>query len=157
MPTPEQKGRIQAIIDRIEANPAQFQMSHFLWDDKGRGYPARREDWPCGTTACIAGHACLDAGYVPEKGIAWGFGSPTSKTIIDPATIAGELLGLPRWVFYAEQWPPHYLQMLGGEGALVGRYYAREGEAQAACALLRELLDDASPLWESTGEEDNDT
>jgi hypothetical protein len=137
--TQEQKARIRAVIDRLKQEGAHFSMNDWVSSPYNGPVNPNRAEW-CGTTACIWGHALLDAGYVPYvRGCLLAFEHATLPRISRRECVdaARTLMGLPAWVFYEHQWPT---EVLFGPGTSV----------QDAVTILTRLLNDSDSLWERT-------
>ena len=73
------------IIDRIEHSTSYDQSAYFSHAPAFRVLTAPVEEWPCGTTACVAGHAmhiAVQAGVLP------------AATVLQPWAVGATVLGL---------------------------------------------------------------
>lgn len=155
-PNETQKDRIRAVIAQLEARPDTFEMAHWIANKRGETISLQSTSW-CDTVACIAGHAAVQAGYVTQD-------VNGRVDAVDPLTgvylgweEAGiRLLGLPRWVFFFDEWPREFRDQCPTpvRDPDVESPEWGEGEAPVACALLRRMLDDNDPLWEREEEEE---
>lgn len=136
-PNTDQRQLIQRVIDVLRSRPNAFYMGSWISEDASGqtlASPDARE-WPeeCGTTACIAGHACLLSGLTVHTA---GAVSTPEEGLFYIEEAASQRLGLPVCIFHTARWPPSFAsRSCGGP------------DAGIAADLLTALLDPDHPVW----------
>ena len=86
----------RAVLDVIDAEPQTLDMHSFGYGTT----EGEASEWPCGTTACLAGHALLASGY---RLVESSFYRPNGEYVGNEAGEAARLLGMSSqeaWAFW---------------------------------------------------------
>jgi len=100
--------RMKRVIKRIEEAPdSKFEMRYFVNH--------------CGTSMCIAGHTCLEAGMKLVKNEVFPDFVDKDNNVIDPQTVAKDYLGLDEYMsdqIFLGRWSDKTMDEITKEEAL---------------------------------------
>lgn len=121
--TTEVKQDLKGVVALMEQNLERVDMERWI---SIRTKKEATEQYPCGTSGCIAGYICLASGYkdkfietLSQQTFAGGFKAPLGATapratlngsFVDPGMLAKAMLGLDAgtslgFLYFADRWP----------------------------------------------------